>query len=420
MLRKIQNIARRFYTVTGCASCLREIVKLSIFIFLFIPFLVFGQDAAEIIYNKCSLSTVTIEMDNGGGSGFIVGDGKVITNYHVIKKSCSGYVTICKESREYKITGILAEDKDNDLVLLSVPDLRGKTVEIATREVRIGEQIYVIGSPIGIPCNIDFGIVNGTIGERIRIDANISPGSSGSAVFDKQGKLIGVVRSSIEGDGIQNMNFVIPAKFVSRLINQTPYFRNLPCIPRTPPTTYTPPSTPKTPPYIPPPKPQQPPYTPPKPAQPQKKDYYCYQKNIFGWDNGYWFPFAQFDMGFRYTHNFNPYWGIDFIKISILMPLGGEDIWPWPIMAGIRGNTPIFYRDMCMSITGVARFGYVASSSPLGFCFEAELDLNITHVFYIGFSYAKYLKDNHFGIDNQFGIKIGLNAGDKWGLLGYF
>ena len=95
-----------------------------------IPTLMFSQNAKEIA-KKCMASTVSLVMEDNFkqplslGSGFIVDDGKVITNLHVIEDAKYGYVTISGESKKHKIEGYLAVDKTNDLALLSVPSLVG-------------------------------------------------------------------------------------------------------------------------------------------------------------------------------------------------------------------------------------------------------------------------------------------------------
>jgi hypothetical protein len=62
-----------------------------------------------------------------------------------------------------------------------------------------------------------------------QISAPISPSSSGSPVFDKQGKVIGIVTSSLKGEGNQNLNFSTPSNYLLDLIKQHNIpFRNFP------------------------------------------------------------------------------------------------------------------------------------------------------------------------------------------------
>jgi len=140
-----------------------------------------------------------------------------------------------------------------------------------------------------------------------------------------------------------------------------------------------------------------------------ERTYRCTKDNVFGLDFGVWFPNYNnnnsfdlaVDFGLRYTHNFDPYWGIDFIKISNFFGTYYDNWW-MPITAGIRGNTPTFGDYTCMSASAALRIGYAVFR---GFCIETELNWNVNPTFYIGLSYNDYLRTRHCG------LKIGLNLG---------
>ncbi|MBT8377397.1 MAG: S1C family serine protease, partial [Bacteroidia bacterium] len=152
-----------------------------------------------------------------------VDNGKVITNLHVIEDAKYGYVTISGESKKHKIEGYLAVDKTNDLALLSVPTLVGVSIEINGNNPEIGERIYAIGNPKGLSGTISEGIISviRTFDneELIQITAPISPGSSGGPVINNNGQLIGVSVGTL--DAGQNLNFAIPTKYVTKLIEKT-------------------------------------------------------------------------------------------------------------------------------------------------------------------------------------------------------
>lgn len=200
-------------------------MKKHFLLLILIPTLMFSQNAKEIA-KKCMASTVSLVMEDNFkqplslGSGFIVDDGKVITNLHVIEDAKYGYVTISGESKKHKIEGYLAVDKTNDLALLSVPSLVGTSIEINGNNPEIGEKIYAIGNPKGLSGTISEGIISGIRTfdneELIQITAPISPGSSGGPVINNNGQLIGVSVGTL--DAGQNLNFAIPTKYVSKLI----------------------------------------------------------------------------------------------------------------------------------------------------------------------------------------------------------
>lgn len=198
----------------------------NLLILLLMPAIIYSQNAKEIA-KKCMASTVSLVMEDNFkqplslGSGFIIDQGKVITNLHVIQDAEFGYITISGESKKHKIEGYLAVDKINDLALLSVPTLEGNVIELSTNSPEIGDKIYAIGNPKGLSGTISEGIISGIRNfnneELIQITAPISPGSSGGPVINNNGELIGVSVGTI--DAGQNLNFAIPTKYVSKLIN---------------------------------------------------------------------------------------------------------------------------------------------------------------------------------------------------------
>ena len=175
---------------------------------------------AETIYKNTVNSTVTIETSDALGSGFFVGSNIIATNYHVIEGSTEAYCITNNSSQKYKIEGFIAVDKSRDLVLLKVQGLNRPSLKFATPPSTPGQNIYVIGSPKGLPATISNGIISGlrkfNSTELIQITAPISPGSSGGPVMNTQGQLIGVSVSQLtEG---QNLNFAIPSKYLQELI----------------------------------------------------------------------------------------------------------------------------------------------------------------------------------------------------------
>jgi len=179
----------------------------------------FSQDATGI-YNKTVGSTVTIETNNGLGSGFFVAPNIIATNYHVIEGATEASCYVNNSNTKYKIEGYVAADQNVDLILLKVPSLNKSALVMATESVSPGQQVYVIGSPKGLPATISDGIVSGMRDfdgyKLIQMTAPISPGSSGGPVMNSKGQLIGIsVMQLTEG---QNINFAIPKSYLELLM----------------------------------------------------------------------------------------------------------------------------------------------------------------------------------------------------------
>ena len=173
-------------------------------------------------------ATVYLEMTDAEvlpisyGSGFFVSQDHIVTNYHVIAGAAHGTAKIVGKTRTYLIQGIIAIDVDNDLALLQVtiPDVKPLRLGDSNK-VRIGDQVYVAGSPQGLEGTFSDGIISriskGEGKEYLQMTAPISPGSSGGPVLNSKGKVIGVAFMAIE-EG-QNLNFAIPSKYIKALLN---------------------------------------------------------------------------------------------------------------------------------------------------------------------------------------------------------
>ena len=93
------------------------------------PFVVKEIEYTTMDIAKNTLSnTVSIVMQDANrqvlalGSGVIIGNGKIVTNMHVISGAKYGYVMKYNSNHKNYISGYTSLDKENDLVLLSVPD----------------------------------------------------------------------------------------------------------------------------------------------------------------------------------------------------------------------------------------------------------------------------------------------------------
>lgn len=188
---------------------------------------ILGQSAKEIAKN-CLPSTVSLVMEDNFkqpvslGSGFIIENGKIVTNLHVIEGAKYGYVFVNGSSTKHKIEGYFSIDKQNDLAILSVPTISGKSLSLVSNNPEIGEKIYAIGNPKGLSGTISEGIVSGIRNlenkELIQITAPISPGSSGGPVINNAGQVIGVAVGTLTSG--QNLNFAIPSSILKSLITK--------------------------------------------------------------------------------------------------------------------------------------------------------------------------------------------------------
>jgi tetratricopeptide (TPR) repeat protein len=176
------------------------------------------SDADDIYREYGPAVVVVIAVDDlgrpmGQGSGFIArSDGAMVTNYHVI--SMASDVRVKRGSKGEKVEGVIYADPENDLAIIKLEGKNFPAVKLGDADkVRVGERIYVIGSPRGLENTISEGIISGireVNGTRkiLQMTASISPGSSGGPVFNEKGEVVGVATFLIEET--QNLNFAMP------------------------------------------------------------------------------------------------------------------------------------------------------------------------------------------------------------------
>jgi tol-pal system protein YbgF len=160
------------------------------------------------------------------GSGFIIDpNGIIVTNYHVISKWLEADNTILFKMENgafYPIEDLISFDVDNDIALVKVTGKELPTIKLAKDyKPKQGEGIVVIGSPLGLETTVSDGIISSMRGKEglIQITAPISPGSSGSPVFNSKGEVIGIATLFVEGG--QNLNFAIPVSYITTLIEES-------------------------------------------------------------------------------------------------------------------------------------------------------------------------------------------------------
>jgi S1-C subfamily serine protease len=182
------------------------------------------------------------EVPVGSGSGFFWDREHIVTNYHVIadvvKQKRQAYVAL-RDGTRWKAE-VVGYDEDNDLAVLKIDADDSKTPPIprvgTSRDLRVGQQAFVIGNPSGLAHTFTSGMVsaigrhlpslNGrTIYNVIQTDAAINPGSSGGPLLDSDGRLIGVV-TAVQTQAIarnlsvpaQNLGFAIPVDTVNEIV----------------------------------------------------------------------------------------------------------------------------------------------------------------------------------------------------------
>ncbi|WP_285398512.1 trypsin-like peptidase domain-containing protein [Lysinibacillus sp. fls2-241-R2A-57] len=151
------------------------------------------------------------------GSGVVLHqDGYILTNLHVVSGG-EYYSVLYENDTNEHITHQFVKYHDiHDLAILKV-NRRSKAlpVKVEGQLVR-GQKVVAIGSPLGLFNSVSDGIVSGFRDIRnmsmIQFTAAISNGSSGGALLDMHGRLVGLITAGFN-DG-QNLNLAVPAHLI--------------------------------------------------------------------------------------------------------------------------------------------------------------------------------------------------------------
>ncbi|TDE44199.1 PDZ domain-containing protein [Nonomuraea mesophila] len=199
-------------------------------------------------------SVVSIEAGNGmategaSGSGFVIKNGYVVTNNHVVAPAAKGgEIRIMFNNRKTTTARIVGRDPGSDLAVIKPEDTFG-TPEITlgnSDQVVVGDPVIAVGSPLGLTGTVTTGIVSslnrpviagddtGASSEEpayisaIQTDAAINPGNSGGPLVNGRGEVVGVnsaiatlSRSLNSQSGSIGLGFAIPVNQTRRVAEE--------------------------------------------------------------------------------------------------------------------------------------------------------------------------------------------------------
>jgi len=164
-----------------------------------------------------------IEPDFDGqplGSGFLVGEGYVLTNFHVVDQAANDEVVVRLADGRELLGHVAGGDPDTDIALVRVEANGLPRVRIGDpKRLQPGEWVATIGSPFGFERSVAAGIVSAT-GRGVPVAPNIpfiqtdlamNPGHSGAPLFNARGEVVGVNSLIFSTTGASiGVSFAIP------------------------------------------------------------------------------------------------------------------------------------------------------------------------------------------------------------------
>jgi len=195
--------------------------------------------SAAAIYQQAAPGVVTITTEvagrfgrvgEGTGSGIVLNtNGDILTNAHVVAGANQIRVTF-NDGRALPAT-LVNSNTSADLAVVRVSAATSTLHPLTlgnSDAVLVGDQVYAIGAPFGLPESMTAGIVSGLnrhnaasgLSGLIQTDAPINPGNSGGALLNTQGQVIGIndaIESPIAGN--VGVGFAIPVNVVKQMLS---------------------------------------------------------------------------------------------------------------------------------------------------------------------------------------------------------
>lgn len=183
-------------------------------------------DGAKI-FAKCNTAVFMVFTSDGyngyQGSGFFINsDGLAVSNYHVFAGTNVGAEQIKLASSEeiYKVAEIICRNEDEDFILFRVNISNTNYIPVAKYKPQVGEKVYAIGSPRGLENTFSSGEVSQWRDKNLmQISALIDHGSSGGALINEYGEVVGITSGSFADGSQANLNYAWSIDVIKPFVN---------------------------------------------------------------------------------------------------------------------------------------------------------------------------------------------------------
>lgn len=203
--------------------------------------------ASEDIFNSSLHSVVEIKAtteevgESFGTAIFIDKDGTLVTNAHVVTYKDLGEVYEFENisirfafEENYRSVSLVKFDTKLDIAVLKLNDINCNFKPIKfgdSSKIKTGNKVYAVGNLSNVGISLTEGIISnpsinveydGIKRNVIQCDLTIADGNSGGALFDKNGKLIGIttfrLKNPTTGDIIYGISYCVPTNVVLEYI----------------------------------------------------------------------------------------------------------------------------------------------------------------------------------------------------------
>ena len=190
---------------------------------------------ASLVYQAILPSFVVIETDQsaggeslqGLGSGVVIdSNGSILTSLHVVDQART--ITVTFADGYSSEAAIVAAEPEKDIAVLApraLPDLLIPATLGNPNALRVGDEAFVVGNPLGLYASMSTGVIsgfdrsfqpiNGTqrLDGLIQIDAAVNPGNSGGPLLNRAGQVVGIVTglvNPVDQEVFAGIGFAVP------------------------------------------------------------------------------------------------------------------------------------------------------------------------------------------------------------------
>jgi serine protease Do len=226
-----------------------KIMKIALFAVLtLLTYSLQAQDLADLFEkNKESVVTIyvaesvntgignprTFTSSMGLGSGVLIKDDVILTAAHVVANAEQIMVQFFDGEEITAETFRMSRIADVALIRLDrVPTDPHVAVVGNSDEMRIGDEVFVVGAPMGLPYSLSRGVISGKHAEHglsndgkmmefFQTDAAINTGNSGGPMYNYDGEVIGIVSSILtRSGGFEGIGFAATSNVSAALLTE--------------------------------------------------------------------------------------------------------------------------------------------------------------------------------------------------------
>lgn len=177
-----------------------------------------------------------IRQSPRSGTGFaLTADGYIATNYHVVEDAITIMVRGVNGNFDIGLRAeVIKSDQSADVAILKIADSDFLTLgrvpyPVISHEPEVGEDVFALGYPLmktmGEEVKLATGVISANSGfegtqKQFQISIPVQPGNSGGPLFDKKGRVVGIV--SAKHKNTDNVSYAVKGLFLTSLFYTIP------------------------------------------------------------------------------------------------------------------------------------------------------------------------------------------------------